>query len=83
MKMMIFLSLKGTILAGETIDLHHGVEGFDGYNIRYQWTYDKPGKNSFRNAEGVNEVSFQLHPLSEKHEREQTAASLPRMTANS
>ena len=60
MKMMIFLSRKGTILAGETIDLHHGVEGFDGYNIRYQWIYDKPGESRFRNAEGVNEVPFSI-----------------------
>lgn len=58
MKVSIYTNQDRTIRAGEAVNLYSKIEGFDGYEVRYQWICDKHDGNGFQDVEGANESSY-------------------------
>lgn len=58
MKVSIFTSRGSTIQVGDAIRLTSKIEGFDGYEIRYQWECDKHDGAGFRDVSGANGSSY-------------------------
>ena len=58
MKVTIFSSHRRGMEAGETVLLSSRIEGFDGYEIRYQWECDKHDGRGFHDVDGANESEY-------------------------
>ena len=56
MKVTVFISRGAVVVPGEMIRLTSYIEGFDGYEIMYQWECDQG--NGFEAVEGANEDSY-------------------------
>ena len=56
MRVSIFSSLNGVAQEGEIIILTSLIEGFEGYEIMYQWECNKG--DGFRKVEGANADSY-------------------------
>ena len=56
MKVTIFSSRRSVMTEGETVTLTSKLEGFDGFEIRYQWECDKG--NGFEAVAGANDSSY-------------------------
>ena len=56
MKVAIFTSRRTVVAPGETIYLTSKIEGFDGYEIMYQWECDKG--DGFENIPGANDAAY-------------------------
>ena len=54
MKVTIFSSRRSVMKEGELIHLSSRLEGFDGYEIKYQWECDKHDGSGFRDIEGAD-----------------------------
>ena len=57
-KVTIFSSRKRVMEVGETVLLTSRIEGFEGYEIRYQWECDKHDGAGFRDVDGANESEY-------------------------
>jgi len=56
MKVLIFSSRRKVTRIGSTITLSSVIEGFDGYEIRYQWECDQG--DGLQNVPGANEETY-------------------------
>ena len=56
LKVTIFTSRKAVMTEGESIELTSELEGFDNYEIRYQWECNKG--EGFEPVEGANDATF-------------------------
>ncbi len=57
MKVTIFSSRRTVMNAGDEVKLTSRLEGFDGFEIMYQWQCDRHDGQGFRDVEGANEDS--------------------------
>ena len=53
------------IRAGEPVTLTSRIEGFDGYEIRYQWECDKHDGSGFRDVSGATGSSYSFSASAE------------------
>ncbi|QTE69337.1 hypothetical protein JNO48_05405 [Clostridiales bacterium] len=58
MKVTIFTSRRKTVRVGEPVTLTSRIEGFDGFEIRYQWECDKHDGAGFLDVSGACEDSY-------------------------
>ena len=58
MKVTIFTSRRKTVRVGEPVTLTSRIEGFDGFEIRYQWECDKHDGAGFLDVSGADEDSY-------------------------
>ncbi len=65
MKVTIFSSRSAYMLAGDEVTLTSRIEGFDGYEIMYQWECDRHDGSGFQNVEGANEDTYTFQASAE------------------
>lgn len=63
MKVTIFSSRRSVMSEGEPVYLTSKLEGFEGYEIRYQWECDKGA--GFENVEGANDATYSFEATAE------------------
>ena len=54
MKVTIFSSRRSVMTEGEPVYLTSKLQGFDGYEIKFQWQCDKHDGAGFQNIDGAN-----------------------------
>ncbi len=61
MKVTIFSSKRSQMTAGEPVYLTSKLEGFDGYEIWYQWKCDKHDGKGFQEVAGAEEETYSFN----------------------